>query len=257
MTDHIILNAFGTTTAAQQNYQHLGNLIAPHFPNCQLHWTYSSPTIRTRTAARDQEQSRSIAEIIEHIASDEPVRIVVQSMHILPGYEFHRVVRETQALSVPTKIGMPLLHDPNDFVRVVQCLQPLLQGASDEAILVLGHGTDHPSWTAFAALETELRRQAGSPIFVATLEKFPGSADEVIKLIAEGGFNQVKVIPFLLVAGMHFQRDIIGENELSWKNRLKRLNIRLDLYEHGLAMLPGIAEIFCDHIQSAYDSMHV
>lgn len=257
MTNHIILSAFGTTTAAKQAYSSLEDSLQPQFPGYRIHWFYTSPTVRLRTAKDQPGQPDSLQELLTGIISTGPGRIVIQSLHVLPGHEFHRLARQTGGLDYKLGLGMPLLHCPADYSRVRHCLGPLLDRARrrHQAVLVLGHGTDHPCWTAFCALEAELRKEGDPSIFVATLEKYPGAADRVIAEIRQSGHREVLVIPFLMVAGMHFVRDIVGQGLESVQSRLTRNHLLLHLHEQGLATLPGIAEIFGDHIKIAFDSI--
>jgi len=196
------------------------------------------------------DQVVSLTELLQNLYLDASESIVVQSLHVMPGHEFHRVVRETRQAQAKVVIGMPLLTTPDDHHRVADCLVPIIEANDNKAILILGHGTSHQSWTTYPTLEKVIRRRAGTRVFVTGLEKYPDS-ETVIDEIADTGFDQVFVIPFLMVAGMHFQRDIIGEAPTSWKSRLNRKKIDLSIHDQGLGLLPGIAEIFCDHIRTA------
>ncbi len=252
MQNHIILTAFGTTTRAQQTYNHLQELIAPRFPGCRIHWAFSSPMVR-KNVSRQQTASASVSEIISELK--DPGKIVIQSLHILPGYEFHRIVSESRALNVETAIGRPLLNQPDDFTRAAAALKKLIHGTNHDGILVLGHGTDHPCRFLFHQLEHELQRQVGPQVFFTTIEKPLEPAELVIEKIVAAGHRRVFCIPFLMVAGMHFLRDIIGDSSDSWQNRFQQRKIAIDAHDQGIALLEGISSIFCDHIEQAFGSL--
>ena len=243
MKQHIILTAFGTTTLAQNTYNYLDSLIKSRFPKSITHWYFSSPTVR----------KRSLSDILEESARSGDRKIVVQSVHVTPGHEFHQMVRKVHAHPVPAAIGMPLLTSPTDYNRVAQALMPLIDTKNQDAILILGHGTLHPSWTAIPAFEKIMRTMAGDHVFVAALEKYPLS-ENVIDEIASKGFTRLLIIPLLITAGMHFKRDIIGDSPKSWQSRLKTRGIELSFHNEGLGMLNGIPDIICDHIEQAMDS---
>jgi sirohydrochlorin cobaltochelatase len=249
MAHHIILCAFGTTTQSRITYDYLHNVVAEYFPNSCIHWSYSSPTIRHALKDKAPGGTKSLTVLLDDLHKRTPAEIVVQSLHVLPGQEFHRMVRESGRFSPLPAIGMPLLNSPGDFQKVANLLSSLFPG-ENEAVLILGHGTRHPSWTAYPALEAVLRVRGDRPVFVTGLEYYPGS-DRVIDEIVESGCKRVLVIPFLMVAGMHFNRDIIGDHPEAWKSKLQRRGIDLKLHETGLGLLPGIAEIFCNHIEAA------
>lgn len=255
MEKHVILTAFGTSTQARTTYDHLHGLITPQFPDCQLHWTYTSPVIRRNINKNGASHIYSLPELISQLNGGSKNQIVIQSMHVLPGHEFHRMVSEGQQLSIPNAIGMPLLSTPDDYHRVSDCLLPLMASNKKRAVVILGHGTTHPCWTAYPALERTLRKRAGSHIFVEALENYPYSGTAIDDIIASG-YQEILLIPFLMVAGMHFLRDISGNSPQSWESLCSQNNIRLYLHDQGLGMLPGIADIFSDHIRQAFGSLN-
>ena len=252
MSNHIILTAFGTTTRAKDTYHFLESRIAPKFPGCQIHWAFSSPTVR-RGAASATTPLPSLADIVSELR--DPGKIVVQSLHVLPGHEFDRIVDESQKLPVPTTLGMPLLHEESDFIRVAKGLRDLITASNQEATLILAHGTDHPCRASYPLLLEILHDQIGSRVFFSTIEKAAEPPELIIRKIHEAGYRKVFCIPFLLVAGMHFLKDINGDHQSSWRNLLNEQHIEIDLHERGLAYLNGVDEIFCDHIDAAFNSM--
>ena len=242
MKQHIILAAFGTTTLARNTYNHLDSIIKPRFPQSTLHWHFTSPAVHKKISP--------LEDLLATIAEDKEYQIIVQSVYVSPGQEFHRLVRAVLSSSVPAAIGMPLLTTPEDHKRVAELLLPIIKCHRNKGILILGHGTYHPSWTVLPAFEKTVRETAGNHVFVTALEKYPSSR-QVIEKIAAKGFSEVLVIPLLITAGMHFQRDIIGESPESWKNRLEKKGITLSLHEEGLGLLDGVAELISDHIIQA------
>jgi len=252
MDKHIILAAFGTTTQAKHTYDKLHSAIGTQFPQCTIHWTFTSPRVRQTLSESAKSRSQSLVEILDHLSSYGEIRVVIQSLHITPGHEFHRVVRNSRQSKLPMAIGLPLLSSPDDYTRVADCLLPLMKKDPENAVLVLGHGTNHPSWTAYPAIESVLRAMVGNRVFVSSLEKFPDSSQTIDK-IAAAGFKRVTIIPFLMVAGMHFHRDIIGATPASWKNQFLSKDIAITLRNEGIGLLNGISDIFCDHIRAAFD----
>jgi len=126
----------------------------------------------------------------------------------------------------------------------------MINAHPDQAVLLVGHGTDHPAWCAYPALQYFMHRHFGPRVFVGVIEGYPASA-EVIADITASGYKKVRIIPLLLVAGMHFQRDLTGERQDSWTTLLARADISVESIEQGLATLPAISDMFCRHIEDA------
>ena len=253
---HLIFAAFGTTTAARKTYERLGALLEPHFASCTIHWTYTSPVVRNNLQREAKEEVLSLEVLIKELSLDPHNQLVIQSLHVLPGHEFHRIVRHSSAATVPVSIGMPLLTTPSDYIRIAHCLTPLLLETEGRAVLLLGHGTDHPCWTGYPALQEVFKRIGSNHVYVGALEKYPDSSSLIDEIIT-AGYHHVLIIPFLMVAGMHFKRDIVGDAPGSWESKFKQNNIRVTLHDQGLGMLAGVEDIFHDHIKEAFASLTI
>ncbi len=252
MKKYIILTAFGASESAQKTYHFLGAHFSSRFPDARLLWSISAPSGARPTPGRATGQDDELAKVLADLPADVQTRCIVQSLHLTPGLEFHRSVRAVQAHRAGTAIGMPLLSSQEDFHRLVDLLSPLLPNSSDRGVLLIGHGTTHPSWTTLPVLEHLLRGATQSPVFLAVLQHFPDSS-MVIDRMAASGVRHWLVIPLLLSTGIHFWRDIAGPGPHSWSSRLQQHGLSPVFHEEGLGTLPGIAEMFGDHIQTAFD----
>ena len=65
--------------------------------------------------------------------------------------------------------------------------------------------------------------------------------------------KKVHLIPFLLVAGMHFHKDLMGKQKQSWLSRFTEAGLEVSAAEEGLGMLPGIGELLADHVADALE----
>jgi sirohydrochlorin cobaltochelatase len=251
MQTPVILAAFGTTPRAMTTWQALDLEIRKHLPEHPIFWSYTS----RGSSRRMQEKSRvdyydHPSAILAAISKQGHSMAVIQSLHLLPGYEFHQLLGECRQTAISCRFCRPLLTTPQDYESLGDCLEPLLAARPEKAILLIGHGTDHPIWVAYLALETLLRRRFGRRIFVGVIEKNPGSG-RVPQEIAAAGFKQVCIVPLLLVAAMHYDRDVIGAGEHSWHSRLTGQGLEVESIETGLGLLPGFSRIITAHIQEA------
>ncbi len=254
MQPPIILAAFGTTPRAMTTWQALDLEIRKYFPEHPIFWSYTSRGSSRRMQEKNREEYYDHpSAILAAISKQGHSRAVVQSLHLLPGYEFHQLFRECRQTVIPCHFCRPLLTSPQDYESLGDCLEPLLAARPEKAILLIGHGTDHPIWVAYLALEALLRRRFGRRIFVGVIEKNPGSG-KVPQEIAAAGFKQVCIVPLLLVAAMHYDRDVIGAGEHSWHSRLTGQGLEVESIETGLGLLPGFSRIITAHIQE--DLLH-
>jgi len=74
--------------------------------------------------------------------------------------------------------------------------------------------------------------------------------ETVIQNVQAQGFKQVRLVPFMLVAGVHFEEDLAGSED-SWKAACEARGLQVSLERQGLASRSEIIEIFGRHIRSA------
>ncbi|MDD3815474.1 MAG: sirohydrochlorin cobaltochelatase [Desulfocapsaceae bacterium] len=247
----IVIAAFGTTAKARAGYDLLDARIRDRFPDHEIFWAWSSRMIKEKVTDQQQDTISSPHEILEILSRRHYPWAVVQSLHLLGGHEFIRLVEETGKSPIRTSIGLPLLSSPADYRALCTSLAPLINAHPDQAVLLIGHGTDHPAWCAYPALQYFMRRQFGPRLFVGVIEECVPSSSEVIADLTATGFKEVCIIPLLLVAGMHFYRDLAGKNKDSWMSLLNRAEIKVEIIEQGIGTLPAISEMFCRHIDDA------
>ncbi len=247
----IVITAFGTTTKALETYDRLGARVKERFSEHEVRWAYTSRLVKDRVKRSRNLDFPDPGEVLSALREEGYAWAVVQSLHVLCGHEFDRLVQIAHESPLRTAVGLPLLSSPRDFDEVAEALAPDLVAGAGEAVVLAGHGTDHPIWCAYEALEQRVRRVAGPRVYVGLVEGSPGGG-EVVERVAADGCSRVRLVPFMLVAGRHFLEDLAG-GEDSWKARFEARGLEVALDPRGLGMREGIAEVFCRHIQEALD----
>lgn len=253
MKPTIVITAFGTSSKALDTYAKLDKKLQRKLPEEKIVWAYSSRTISTKLQKEKSIVTKQPAEVLEEFAAQGQNRAVLQSLHLFPGTEFHSLCKVAQESNIYCAMGLPLFTNPADFETLAELLRPFIQ-KSKGGFLILGHGTDHPSWTCYYTLEKILRFTFGSRVFVGVVEKYPDSSS-LVDEISEKGFKEVTIFPLFLLAGMHYQRDIIGDSPNSWKNRLQAKGIEVTSIAHGVGLLPNIEDLIISHINAAKEKL--
>ncbi|MHB9073132.1 MAG: sirohydrochlorin cobaltochelatase [Desulfobaccales bacterium] len=248
----IVVAAFGTTTSARQSYTFLDEHLRAAFPGHEVHWAFSSRMVRDFSQQRGGRQGKGPAEVLEELQARGFEWAVVQSLHLLAGHEFYRLVEEVQTCRIRTAMGLPLLWAPEDYDAFLESLAPRLDTTEiEEAIILVGHGTDHASWAAYLALQYLLSRQVGHHVYIGLLEGQP-SREEVIAEVGRSGVKRIRLLPLMLVAGRHVQEDLAGPED-SWQTTLAEAGLTVSLDATGLLHYPGVIRIFREHIENALD----
>jgi sirohydrochlorin cobaltochelatase len=248
----IVLAAFGTTTSARQSYTHLDTHIRAAFPEHEVHWAFSSRMVRDFEQQRGGRKWRGPGELLEELQARGFEWAVVQALHILAGHEFYRLVEEAHACGIRTSMGLPLLWSPEDYGTFLEALAHKLDAVGrEETIILAGHGTDHASWATYPALQYLLSERFGHLVHICVLEGRP-SREEVIARVVKSGLKRVRLLPLMLVAGNHVQRDLAGPED-SLQTALEAAGLTVTLDATGLLHYPGVIKIFQEHIINALD----
>ncbi|MGQ9920229.1 MAG: sirohydrochlorin cobaltochelatase [Desulfobacca sp.] len=254
MKPPIVLTAFGTTTRAGQRYALFEERLRFAFPGHSLYWAFSSRQVRHFAKQRQGHEHRGPVEVLRALEQAGHDWAVVQSLHLLAGHEFYRLVEEVQSVPLRTAIGLPLLYAPEDYQALAAILAAALEDVdADETVVLVGHGTDHASWTTYLALQHFLAERLPYPVFVGVLQGYPERQD-VVAAVAASGVRRVRLVPLMLVAGVHVQKDLAGEQD-SWCQALNAVGLQVTLASQGLLDYPGVFHLFQEHIAEALDAI--
>ncbi|MBW1706029.1 MAG: sirohydrochlorin cobaltochelatase [Deltaproteobacteria bacterium] len=245
----IVITAFGTTTRALETYSFMNESISELFFDHEIMWAYSSRMVKDWIKERRNIELKHPHQILAELKERGHQWAVVQSLHLLAGHEFYRLIEEVNQDPVRTSVGLPLLSDPEDYNALVQELGNGFADLEKEAVILVGHGTDHPIWSSYVALQHMFCEMFGPNIYMGVVEGYP-PRDKIVESVMKSGIKRVRLVPFMLVAGTHFQEDLTGEKD-SWKIAFEEKGISVSIETKGLGYNQGIVDIFCKHIQDA------
>lgn len=249
MTPPIIIAAFGTRGRARTSYEQVDTHLKALFPDHDIRWAFTSRIVRKHLKSRGVNVSPP-SDVVATLAKEGHPWVVVQSFHMICGHEFYRLVTDVRHVDCRVSVGHSLLCTPADHRAVARAMAPVFDKNDDEAILFVGHGTDHCIWATYSAFYLLLRKMYGKRAFGAMIETENPTQDSTIKEIRAAGFQRVRLVPFMLVAGIHFQKDLAGLED-SWKTACEDQKLAVSLETEGLTSHIPIIDIFGEHIRSA------
>ena len=213
------------------------------YPEYQVYRAFTSQVILNKLKRTKNLEFWNVREVLEKMAADGVQEVIVQPTHIINGIENDRMlsdVEDYRECFSSVRVGKPLLSSTEDYRKAARALMEEVEVGADEALLLMGHGTDHHARAAYPALEEMFHLLGYQNVFVGSIESFP-EPEAVRKLI---------LFPFLLVAGQHAKKDMAG-GENSWQGRLEAAGYEVKPVIRGLGEVPGIRNIFMDHIKDA------
>ncbi len=257
----ILLVSFGSTLPeAQAAFAHMDQAVQSEFDGMPVKWAYTSRIVRHKLEKSGKDLN-SPAEALAEMADAGFTHVAVQSLHTIPGVEYHELVRVAKSFEQAgtglkkVAIGRPLLGSPEDMGRTsnaIVSVTPAERKAS-EAVVLMGHGTYHPANAFYAALMWQIQL-IDENIFVGTVEDFP-AADTIIEQLKMKKIDTAWLMPFMSVAGDHAQNDMAGKGEDSWKSLFEAAGINCHIVLKGIAEYDAFTGIWVDHLKTAVSDL--
>jgi sirohydrochlorin cobaltochelatase len=245
----IVLAAFGTTSRAMDTYSFIDKAVKKAFPEHPVRWAYTSRMVRSHMNTKRRANMKTPQQVLEALGGMGHPWAVVQSLHLINGHEFYRLVDAVRESTVRASIGLPLLTSPGDYQDTAAALRGNGIFAKDAATVLIGHGTDHPAWAAYPALARILESK-GANVHVATIEGDDSDMEATIDAVKRSGARSVHLVPMMLVAGVHLEEDITGDED-SWKSGFESAGLKVSVQTDGMGKHPAIVDIFMRHIREA------
>jgi len=250
----IVLAAFGTTTEAFDTYNHFEKKVKERFPDYEIRWAFTSHKVRHKVAKEKGQKLNDLGTTLRELKAAGYSRVVIQSLHIVPGEEWDKKVvqvsRDIPGLKVA--LGKPLLSSKEDQERTLQTVaQTFPKDLKDTAVVLMAHGSPVPEGEkAYFAFDRLLRSHYQN-VFLGTVEGKP-SKKEAFDAVKKANPATVVLMPFMFVAGEHVAKDMLGDDPESWKSELlKQKAYRIEGVKKGLGYQDGIIDIYIDHLAQA------
>ena len=246
----IVLAASGTATSAAGTYRQIEARIRQAFPEHPIHWAYSSKAIRRRMHEQTGQRPATLPSVLDRVQRLGCRRAIVQSLHLIGGIEFHHLAWQAAHSPLEVHFGLPLLSQPEDFDDVLDWIETVQPSATDHALILVGHGTAHPAWMAYALLAQKAAERFDNRVLLGQVKGDP-SPPAVAGRLANAGCRRVDLRPLMLVAGAHFMQDIAGAQPASWRSQLRQKGLTVTPVAEGLGDYSAIIDIFNHHIRTA------
>lgn len=127
----ILLVVFGTSyPEAQAAYKNIERIYQEQFPDAEIRIAFTSDYIRRKLLERDNISMENPLTALASLNDEVYVDVVVQSLHVIPGEEFHELANIVESIrGIEGKfgfrnlvLGAPLLMSIKDYRKVSHAL---------------------------------------------------------------------------------------------------------------------------------------
>ncbi|MDO4344273.1 MAG: sirohydrochlorin cobaltochelatase [Eubacteriales bacterium] len=252
----ILAVSFGTSykDAREKNIDRIEEEIRRSFPERRVYRAWTSGMIRKKLRERDGIAIDDVGEALWRMKEDGIRRVTVQPTHVMNGIENEKMLKEILPFRDEFEeilVGAPLLATEKDSREAAEVLsREWKEIPKEEALVLMGHGTEHCANHVYAALDDMLKDMGSANIFVGTAEAHP-SVDTLLRRVEAYRPVAVHLAPFMIVAGDHAKNDMSGDGEDSWASRFKSAGYPVVCHMKGLGEYPGIRKMFVRHAREA------
>jgi sirohydrochlorin cobaltochelatase len=250
----ILLVAFGSSEAsAQVSFENIDKKTKAAFPDIPVRWAYTSAIIRKKLAKQGKHlDSPEVA--LAQMMDEGFTHVAVQSLHTIGGEEYHDLRRTVEGFKLMGGfqriiLAYPLLATQEDMQRAVGGILETIpkERKENEAVVLMGHGTSHPSNAFYAALMFQLQLKDPN-IFVGTVEGYP-DVDLIKELVLKKNIKKAYLMPFMSVAGDHAKNDMAGDDADSWLSIFTKAGIQCVPILKGTAEYDIFVDMWVDHLK--------
>ncbi len=224
------------------------------FVDRKCYVAFSSRHILQKMNEKSEETYLGVEEAFANMLSDGIEDVVIMPTNLLNGLESEDMLKQIElnrAHFQCVRVGRPLLSAKEDYIQTVEALLKEVALEEDEALVLIGHGTNHLSNSTYQNLEYTAYITGHRNIFVGTMEGEKSQRMTMLKLGASG-YKKVRLMPLLFVAGYHAMKDIAADSG-SWKSVLEEAGYEVTPQLTGLGEMESIRTIFMGHLQAVLE----
>ncbi len=273
--NEILVVSFGTSfnDSRANDIKGIEDALAEAYPDWAVRRAFTAQIIINHVQARDGEKIDNVDQALERAVNNGVKNLIIQPTHLMHGAEYDELIDtlanyEDKFESV--KVSEPLLGQVGKDASEVNADKKLVAesivkaAAADAgydsieaaekdgvAIVLMGHGTSHAAKVTYSQMQTMMNELGYKNVFVGTVEGEPEetACENVIDAVAEAGYKNVVLRPFMVVAGDHANNDMAGEDEDSWLSMFNASGNfdKVDTQISGMGRIEAIQKIYVDH----------
>ena len=264
--DAILITSFGTTfkDTREKTIEATVNAIQAAHPDTKVVIAFTSHIIIDRIKENEGVTFPTPEEALSQLKEEGYTRVAVTSLNIIPGMEYdystavfnlHKGEFKKLVCGLPLMYWMGQEGQRDDVTEAMKALSTEFpKVGKHEAILLMAHGTPHPSNAYYSVLQNRLDAAKLGNVFVYTVEGWPHLSDVIPQLKAKG-VKTVTLMPIMMVAGDHANNDMAGAEKDSHKSQLEAAGFKVNTYLHGLGENAAVRNMFVERANEAWDTL--
>lgn len=256
MKKAIINVSFGCSIkeVRQKYIDPIEDLVKEVFDDIPCYRAFTSEIIRRKMKREENIDMDNVKGCLEKLKDCGYTHIYVLATHIIPGIEYEKILQAVENYKnefEEIKVSRPFL-DERMGKNEIEILKNYIKvnAKNDEAIVMIGHGTEHSSNKYYEKFENMLRSEINN-IYISNIEGRPFISD-IISQLENKKIKKVYLYPFLLVAGDHALNDITSDEADSIKSCIIKSGLDVQAFVTGLGSNKLMQKLFVNRLKECF-----
>ncbi|MBP1926168.1 sirohydrochlorin cobaltochelatase [Sedimentibacter acidaminivorans] len=253
MKKAIINASFGCSIkeSREKYIETIENKVKDKYKDVDCFRVFTSEMIRRKIKREENIEIDNMKTCLSKLKRGGYTHISILATHIIPGSEYEKILHAVEEYKndfAEIKVSRTFLNETMGE-REVDVIKSYIKIdlESDEAVVLVGHGTDHEADKYYKEFEGLLREVLNNSYMISIEGNLV--LDDVIKELKEKKFRKIYLYPFLVVAGDHAMNDIASDDDDSIKSYLKKNGFEVEAFITGLGSNERAIELFVDRIR--------
>ncbi|MCT4542921.1 MAG: sirohydrochlorin cobaltochelatase [Vallitalea sp.] len=235
---YILLVSYGCSSKNQLDkiIINVANELQERYPKYKVDYAFLSSFMRDLLIKKENIKVDLLNEKIEQLNYMGVKEIIIQPILMVPGSEFLKIENCCSTYrNIKFKIGKTLLHDKTTFDETYSLIEDYINKdiSDNTGIVFMGHGTNDFAQDKYNDYARYISNK-NNYVYLGTLEAKP-DIDDILVRLERANINIVHLYPFLIGCGAHTLKDMLGDNNYSWKYKLEKAGIKVLGHQKGLS----------------------
>lgn len=253
MKKAIIVASFGCSikNSREKYIETIEDAVKNTFKNIDCFRVFTSEIIRRKMKREENIDTENMKSCLQKLKENKYTHIYVSVTHVIPGFEYEKIIKAVDEYEndfeeikvartfLDGRMGQGEINVIKSYIRT--------DLHNDEAVILVGHGSDHQSNKYYKQIEKLLRNDV-SNLYIINIEGSPYIYDIIDELKVKN-YKKIYLYPFLIVSGDHALNDIGSYEEDSIKSKIISNGIDVDMFFTGLGENKKAINLFVNRLK--------
>jgi sirohydrochlorin cobaltochelatase len=253
MKKAIVVASFGCSIkdSREKYIETIENAAKYTYKEIDFFRVFTSEIIRRKMKREENIDIDNMKSCLQKLKDNNYTHVYVSVTHVIPGFEYEKILRavneyrnDFEELKVARTFLDGQLGD-NEINVIKSYIKTELQ--EDEAVILVGHGSEHDSHKYYKEVIRLLRSDVSNS-YIVNIEGKP-YIDDIMCELNENKYNKIYLYPLLIVSGDHALNDIGSDDEDSIKTKLTENGFNVNMFFTGLGENKNAINLFVDRLK--------